>query len=346
MNKLSSLVYSQLVETATEDALIKAEHLTKHFPLRSSRFFSRSVRTVKAVTDISLAIRRGEILGIIGETGCGKTTFGLTLIYLLKPTAGHVVFKGKDLSTLSEKKMIKFRRYFQMVFQNPQEALDPLLSVGSTIAEPMIIHRPELTRRERREQVREVAEAAGLREQHLKRYPRELSGGEQQRVCIARALAVNPQFIVLDEPTSALDVSVQARVLNLLMNLRNQFQLTYLFISHDASVVRWISDKVGVFYLGQLIEYGPVEELFTKPKHPYTVSLIHSVLSVGSSLEEKKELLRGSPPDPIDLPKGCAFYGRCPEHMEVCRDTAPLPVDVGNDHIVACHKYVGVQNAS
>ena len=346
MNKLNSPVYSEPTEATTEGALIKAEHLTKHFPLRSSRFFPHSVRTVKAVTDVSVAIGRGEILGIIGETGCGKTTFGLTLIYLLRPTAGRVIFKGKDLSTLSEKALIKFRRYFQMVFQNPQEALDPLLSVGSTITEPMIIHRPDLTQPERRKQVQEIAEAVGLREQHLKRYPRELSGGEQQRVCIARALAVNPQFIVLDEPTSALDVSVQARVLNLLMDIRSRFQLTYLFISHNASVVRWISDKVGVFYLGRLIEYGPAEELFNKPKHPYTVSLINSVLTVGSSLEDKRELLRGSPPDPIDLPNGCAFYGRCPERMEVCRDTVPFPVEVSNGHFVACHKYGGVQNAS
>jgi oligopeptide/dipeptide ABC transporter ATP-binding protein len=303
----------------------------------------RSAKTVKAVTDVTLAIKRGEIFSLIGESGCGKTTFGLTLIYLLRPTKGRVLFDNKDLSILRKNELRQFRRYFQIVMQNPQEALDPLLSVGSTIEEPIIIHNSNLTRDERRKLVQESAEAAGLREQHLKRYPRELSGGEQQRVCIARALAIKPKFVVLDEPTSALDVSVQARVLNLLVDLREQYQLTYLFISHDASVVQWISDRVGVFYLGRLMEFGPVEAVFNKSRHPYTIALNHSVLTFGSTLEGKKVILEGSPPSPVDVPKGCAFYERCPERMEICREIVPPLAKVGNEHFVACHKYTATR---
>lgn len=323
------------------DVLIRVEGLTKHFPIRGKWFFSRAAGAIRAVTDVSLSIQRGDTFALMGESGCGKTTCGLTMIRLLEPTSGQVFFDGQDIFTLKGKELWALRRDFQIVFQNPQEVMDPLVSVRSTIEEPLIIHHPELPRKKRKGLVREFANAVGLRDELLKRYPRELSGGEQQRVCICRALILKPQFVVLDEPTSALDVSVQARALNLLMELKGQFGLTYVFISHDAAVVRWMADNVGVLYLGRLVELGPTEAVFSRARHPYTSALIQSVLTVGSRLEEKQVVLKGAPPSPTAAPTGCVFYKRCPEHRENCAKKIPPLVEIERDHWVACDRRAG-----
>jgi len=293
---------------------------------------------VQAVTDVSFSIQRGETFALMGESGCGKTTCALTMIRLLEPTSGHVFFDGQDIFALKGKELRALRKQFQIVFQNPQEAMDPLISVERTIEEPLVIHRSELPRKRRKALVREFANAVGLRDEHLKRYPRELSGGEQQRVCICRALILQPQFIVLDEPTSALDVSVQARVLNLLTRLKEQFELTYLFISHDAAVVKWMADRVGVLYLGRLIELGPTEAIFSRPSHPYTSALIQSVLTVGGRLEEKRVVLKGSPPSPTAMLAGCVFYERCPERNDRCQEGVAPYIEVEENHLVSCHR--------
>jgi len=320
------------------DVLIRIEGLTKHFPVRGRRFFSRVRGVVQAVTDVSFSIQRGETFALMGESGCGKTTCALTMIRLLEPTSGHVFFDGQDIFALKGKELRALRKQFQIVFQNPQEAMDPLISVERTIEEPLVIHRSELPRKRRKALVREFANAVGLRDEHLKRYPRELSGGEQQRVCICRALILQPQFIVLDEPTSALDVSVQARVLNLLTRLKEQFELTYLFISHDAAVVKWMADRVGVLYLGRLIELGPTEAIFSRPSHPYTSALIQSVLTVGGRLEEKRVVLKGSPPSPTAMLAGCVFYERCPERNDRCQEGVAPYIEVEENHLVSCHR--------
>jgi len=315
--------------------LIQVRHLTKHFPLKKG-LFGRTYAHIRAVTDLSLDIHQGEIMALMGESGCGKTTCGLTILQLLEMTEGRVVFDGRDLAGLSPAELRRFRRHFQVIFQNPQEALDSLMTVFKLIEEPLLIHQPELKASRRRALVEETARRVGLQPELLDRHPRELSGGEQQRVCVSRALVMKPRFLMLDEPTSALDVSVQARVLDLLLRLREEFNLTYLFISHDAAVVRFIADRVGIMYLGRLVELGGTEEVFSSPLHPYTRALIDSVLTTRSRIEEKRVLLNGSPPSPRAVPQGCPFRDRCHEYGPDCRDEEPGLTPVGPTHQVAC----------
>ncbi len=321
------------------EPLIQVRGLSKHFPIRGKWFFSRTDlrRTSRALTEVSFDVERGETFALMGESGCGKTTCALAMIRLIEPTAGHVFFDHVDLVGLGARELRLHRRQFQMVFQNPQEVMDPLLSVRKTIEEPLLIHSPGVARAERREVVSTVANAVGLREDLLKRYPRELSGGEQQRVCICRALILRPKFITLDEPTSALDVSVQARVLNLLVQLKDQFGLTYVFISHDAAAVRWMASRVAVLYLGRIVELGQTETVFARPRHPYTRALIRSVLTVGSKLEDKVVVLKGAPPSPTEVPEGCGFQDRCAERGERCQRDVPTLVEVEPGHWVACN---------
>jgi oligopeptide transport system ATP-binding protein len=319
----------------TESALIRVEHLKKHFPLRRKGLSGRRA-VVRAVDDVSFSIARGETFALMGESGCGKTTCALTLIGLLQATSGHVYFDGTDLVTLRGEAMRRMRSRFQIVFQNPQEAMDPLMSVRKIIEEPLKIHRPDLGRRDRSRLVDEFTHSVGLQGGLLKRYPHELSGGEQQRVCICRALVLKPDFIVLDEPTSALDVSVQSRVLNLLSGLKADFSLTYLFISHDAAVIRWMADRVGVLYLGQLVELGETESVFASSAHPYSRALIQSVLTVGTHLDEKEVILAGAPPSPDAAPPGCAFTDRCRLRAAGCTHERPGLVQVASGHWVAC----------
>lgn len=318
-----------------ENEFIQVENLRKHFPLRRKGLAGRRA-FVRAVDDVSFHIEQGETFALMGESGCGKTTCALTLIGLLPATGGHVYFDGADLVTLRGELLRRMRSRFQIVFQNPQEAMDPLMSVRSTIEEPLKIHCTGLQRSEREALVHEFASAVGLQESLLKRYPHELSGGEQQRVCICRALILKPDFIVLDEPTSALDVSVQSRVLNLLSDLKKEYSLTYLFISHDAAVIRWMADRVGVLYVGQLVEVGATESVFAESAHPYSRALIQSVLTVGTRLEDKEVILAGSPPSPQEALGGCAFSERCGHRTTGCGDQRPQLVEVNPGHWTAC----------
>ncbi len=315
--------------------LIQVKKLTKHFPIKRG-LFGRNMGAIQAVSDLSLDINEGEILALMGESGCGKTTCGLTILRLLEKSSGKVQFNGQDLFALSYSELRRMRSDFQVIFQNPQEALDPLMTVFKLIEEPLRIHRQDLNGKERREIVEDTSRRVGLQIEHHKRYPRELSGGEQQRVCISRALVLKPKFLLLDEPTSALDVSVQARVLDLLLRLRDEFKLTYLFISHDAAVVRFIADRVGIMYLGRLVEIGPTESVFATPGHPYTRALIHSVLSTKSRIENIEVLLHGSPPSPKGEQTACVFMDRCHELNTDCRQFAPELEPVGTNHSVAC----------
>lgn len=315
--------------------LVEVRNLIKHYPITRG-VFGRAKEVIGAVSDVSFDIYEGETLALMGESGCGKTTCGMTIVRLLDTTGGVIRFDGNDLSSMGQKGLRTLRKDFQVVFQNPQEALDPWMTVFKIIEEPLLIHESRLSRSERAELVYETIRRVGLQPEHLKRHPRELSGGEQQRVCICRALILRPRFLVLDEPTSALDVSVQARVLELLLRLKEDLKLTYLFISHDAAVVRFIADRVGIMYLGKLVELGKTEDVFSTPLHPYTRALIHSVLTTKSRIEDKEILLHGSPPSPKSPPLGCVFRERCQEGDESCRERSPTFEEASEEHYVAC----------
>lgn len=327
------------VRTLKETVLVKSEGLKKYFPLRGS-LFSRAKAAVHAVDGVDLYIREGETLGLVGESGCGKTTFGLLILRLLKPTGGKVFFQGKNIFDLKKKEMMKVRRHMQIVFQDPLSSLNPRMTVSQIISEPMIVH-GVYTRKERIEKVNELLEKVGLTKEHMKRYPHQFSGGQKQRIAIARALALNTKFIVLDEPTSALDVSVQAKILNLLRELENRLNFSYLFISHDLSVIRNVCEGTAVMYLGKIVELGKTEEIFRKPKHPYSQALISAVPSMNPRLRGilGRHILKGDVPSPVDLPSGCRFHPRCICAMSECKELEPKSIDVGNRHFVACHLY-------
>jgi len=315
-----------------DSAFLSVDCLTKYFPIHSG-LFKKKVGDVKAVRSVSFDAARGQTLSLMGESGCGKTTCGLTILRLIEPTEGTVRIGAYDVTALKRTEMKAFRQHAQMIFQDPQEPLDPKMSVRTAILEPMRIHNQL---REGRARLREVLDRVGFPEKYLSRYPRELSGGLQQRVCLSRALILQPSFLVLDEPTSALDVSVQARVLDLLISLRDELHLTYLFISHDAAVVRYISDHVAVMYLGQIVEIGTTEQVFGNPSHPYTRALRNAVLTPSSRIREREIVLQGCPPSPVDLPTGCAFSPRCIEKLPLCDETEPLKVEVEPGHFVHC----------
>jgi len=309
--------------------------LTKYFPIRKG-LLGKKVGDVKAVRDVSFQIDRGKTLSLMGESGCGKTTCGLAILRLIEPTAGTVRIGRYDVTSLHRGEQMKaFRQDAQMIFQDPQEPLDPRMNVRSTILEPTRIHGRF---REGVERLGEIIDRVGFPEKYLRRYPRELSGGLQQRVCLSRALILRPSFLVLDEPTSALDVSVQARVLDLLLELRAGLGLTYLFISHDAAVVRYLSDTVAVMYLGQVVEIGRTEQVFSRPTHPYTQALCNAVLTPRSRIRTCEVVLHGSPPSPVDLPEGCAFAPRCEQKGDACGPEPPKMTEVEDGHFVLCHR--------
>ncbi|MGB9867682.1 MAG: ABC transporter ATP-binding protein [Bacillota bacterium] len=322
-----------------EEMLLEVRNLKKYFSLGAGLLGSgRSV--VKAVDGVSFWVRKGETLGLVGETGCGKTTVGRTVVRLYQPTAGSVSFDGKDISNLSEEQLRPFRRRMQMVFQDPYASLNPRMTVGEIIGEPLEVH-TSLSRRERQERVFQLLELVRLNREHANRFPHEFSGGQRQRIGLARALAVEPEFIVCDEPISALDVSIQAQIVNMFEDLQEQLGLTYLFIAHDLSMVKHISRRVAVMYLGKIVELASSAELYDKPLHPYTQALLSAIPIPDPKVEaeRKRIVLEGDVPSPVNPPSGCRFRTRCRYATQQCAEAEPQLVDVGAGHLVACHIY-------
>jgi len=323
------------------DVLVRADDLKMYFPVTSGIIFQRKVAEVKAVDGVTFEVKRGETLGLVGESGCGKTTLGRMILLLYKPTAGSVTFNNQDLVKLKGGELRRMRRYMQMIFQDPYASLNPRMTIGSIIAEPIIIHGLAKTRQERQDRVQELMRVVGLNPYYANRYPHEFSGGQRQRIGIARALAVQPDFIVCDEPVSALDVSIQAQIINLMEDLQEQFGLTYLFIAHDLSVVRHISDRVGVMYLGKMMELADRQELYENPLHPYTKALLSAVPIPDPAIEATRErvILTGDVPSPLHPPSGCVFHTRCPIAIDECSRVLPEWRNVGSgdkEHWVAC----------
>lgn len=319
--------------------LVEIRDLKMHFPLTRGIVLQRTVGYVRAVDGISFSIERGQTLGLVGESGSGKTTIGRTIVRLYKPTAGQILFKGQDLATLEGEPLRHVRQRVQMVFQDPFASLNPRFTIGSLIAEPMYIYRIGSSS-EIRERTVELLRVVGLRPEYIDRYPHEFSGGQRQRIAVARALSINPEFVIADEPVSALDVSVRAQVLNLLQRLQQQFDLTYLFISHDLSVVRHVADRIAVMYLGKIVEVADRDELYTAPRHPYTKALLSAIPIPDPQIEKHRQriILSGDLPSPINVPSGCRFHTRCPMAQSICREVEPaFERKEGHEHYAACH---------
>jgi oligopeptide transport system ATP-binding protein len=329
-----------------EIPLLEARHVKKYFPIRKG-VLQREFGRVHAVDDVSFTVREGETLGLVGESGCGKSTLGRTLVRLLEPTDGEIIFRGKPIQGLGTRRLRPLRREMQMVFQDPYASLNPRKRVGTIVSDPMRIHNLG-SRDEQKRRVGEILDTVGLSPEHYNRFPHEFSGGQRQRIGIARALALRPKLIIADEPVSALDVSIQSQMLNLLEDLQNEFQLTYIFIAHDLGVVRHVSDRIAVMYLGKIVELSPAEELYTRPIMPYTEALLSAVPIPDPDLAEKREriVLEGDVPSPINPPSGCRFHPRCRYATDVCRHTEPPLVDYGNGHLAACHHPLNVDQAT
>ncbi len=318
-----------------EQSLLRINNLKKYFPIRGG-LFSREVARVHAVDNVTFDIKKGETLGLVGESGCGKSTTGRCILRLIEPTAGEVWFGDRNVTTLDKRALRHLRRDMQIIFQDPYASLNPRMTVGSIIGEALVIHKLAKTKREREDRVVHLLETVGLSAEHLRRYPHEFSGGQRQRIGIARALAVSPKLIVCDEPVSALDVSIQAQVINLLEDLQKQFDLTYLFIAHDLSVVEHISTRVAVMYLGKIVEIAPAKELYTNPKHPYTEALLSAVPIPDPAVKRKRILLEGDVPSPIKPPSGCRFHTRCSVRIPSCSENEQVLKEISPEHWVAC----------
>ena len=318
--------------------ILRVKNLVKHFPITEGIFFQKQVNAVRAVDDISFTVKRGEILGLVGESGCGKTTTGRTIIQLEKPTSGEIVFEDVDLVSANRKELFKARRSIQMIFQDPYASLNPRMTVKEIIEEPLAIHNVG-TPKERNARAKELLEKVGLNPSYINRFPHEFSGGQRQRIGIARAIALEPDLIICDEPISALDVSIQAQIVNLLEELQEDLGLTYLFIAHDLSMVRHISHRVAVMYLGKIMELADKTVLFDQPYNPYTIALLSAVPVPDPFVEEKRKriILEGDVPSPINPPSGCRFHTRCYMAKEHCKIEEPQLLEVEKDHFVACH---------
>lgn len=316
------------------ESLVEVRHLKKWF-WAGGAFFGHK-EAVRAVDGISFSIRKGEVLSLVGESGCGKTTCGKLLLRILDATAGSIYFDGHEVTHLRRKEMVKFRRRMMIIYQDPFGSLDPRMTVGATIAEPMEVHKLASKKR-RQEKLIQTIRKVGLTPDQMNRYPHEFSGGQRQRIGIARALATNPEFIVADEPVSALDVSIQAQIINLLQDLRKEFGLTLLFIAHDMSVVKHISDRVAVMYLGKIVEMASKTELFRSPKHYYTQALLSAIPVPNPRYRKKGNILMGDVPSPINVPSGCRFHTRCAHAIPICRKREPQLREIGSGHMVACH---------
>ncbi|NLT43831.1 MAG: dipeptide ABC transporter ATP-binding protein [Anaerolineae bacterium] len=329
-----------MASSTAEQSLVSIRDLKMHFPINRGVIVQRKVGAIRAVDGITFDIKKGETLGLVGESGCGKSTTGRAILQLYRPTAGQVLFNGVDLTKLKGESLRRVRRNMQIIFQDPYASLNPRMTVGSIVAEPLEVHGLAKGRRETQERVRELLSLVGLNPYFASRYPHEFSGGQRQRIGVARALAVNPDFIVCDEPVSALDVSIQAQIINLLEDLQEQLSLTYLFIAHDLSVVRHISDRVAVMYLGKIVEVAARLDLYQDPRHPYTKALLSAVPIPDPAVEAKRQriILEGDVPSPADPPKGCHFCTRCPVVMDICRQEEPPFEDLGGGHWVACYR--------
>ncbi|MCX3066017.1 dipeptide ABC transporter ATP-binding protein [Cetobacterium somerae] len=322
--------------------LLEIKGLCKHFNLKKS-IFEKNKKVLHAVDDVTLEIKKGETLGLVGESGCGKTTLGRTVVRLYEPTSGEIVYDNKNITNLNFQEMKSFRRKIQMIFQDPYASLNPRQTIGDIIKEPMEIHNL-YEEKNRDKKVLEILELVGLNSSHMSRYPHEFSGGQRQRVGIARALACDPEFIVCDEPISALDVSIQAQIINTLEDLQKKLGLTYLFIAHDLSMVKHISDRVGIMYLGKLVELSTSDEIYNNPLHPYTEALLSAIPIPDPDISSKKEriILEGDIPTPINPKDGCRFKSRCPKAFEKCEEIEPKLVEVRENHKVACHLYTNI----
>ena len=322
----------------SENPILSVRNLKTYFDVTKGLFSKKQI--VKAVDDVSFDVMPNETFGLVGESGCGKTTLGRTIVKLYDPVAGSITFEGKDIANLKGKDLKAYRKDMQMIFQDPYASLNPRMTVGEIIKEPMIIHNIYDSDKEREERVVELLRIVGLKPDHIRRYPAEFSGGQRQRIGIARALAVNPKFIVCDEPISALDVSIQAQVVNLLKNIQQEMGLSYLFIAHDLSMVKHISDRIGVMYLGHMVEMGPGNDVYHRPLHPYTTALLSAIPIPDPDVAKAKSriILEGEIPSPINPPAGCPFCTRCPKATERCHQEMPKPIQVGT-RTVSCHLY-------
>ena len=328
---------SQQAKAASSEYLLEVRDLKKYFPIKGG-LFSKVVGHVKAVDGVSFKIKRGTTMGLVGESGCGKSTTGRTILRLMEKTSGDIIYDGVDISSLSKKEMRKMRTEMQIIFQDPYSSLSPRLPVGEIIGEAAREH-GIVSKADFDSYLDKIMSECGLQSFHKDRYPHEFSGGQRQRICIARALALNPEFIVCDEPVSALDVSIQAQIINLLKSLQKEHNLTYLFISHDLSVVEHISDTIGVMYLGSLVETGDKEDIFRNPLHPYTQALFSAIPMPDPDIKMQRIVLEGSIPSPANPPKGCKFHTRCQKCMECCKTEAPATYEVEPGHFVSCHLY-------
>ncbi len=329
-------------QAVREDSLLEVRNLVKHFPIKSGIFFDRQVGAVQAVDDVSFSVKAGETLGLVGESGCGKSTLARSILQLLRPTSGSVIFRGTELTELSNRQLRPLRREMQMIFQDPYASLNPRKRIGQIVGDPLSLH-GVASGAELKRKVEELLDRVGLSAEHYDRFPHEFSGGQRQRVGVARALALEPKLIIADEPVSALDVSIQAQIINLLEDLQEEFELTYVFVAHDLGVVRHVSDRIAVMYLGKIVEIGPAEDVYNNPIHPYTVSLLSAVPIPDPRQNAERELtvLEGDVPSPANPPQACRFHTRCPRATEICSEVEPQLIDYGRGHFAACHHPVG-----